>query len=801
MRVSLKWLKEFVDFSMDVEVLAHTLTMLGLEIEAIEYLGEDISGIKTGKILSMEPHPDADKLVVCKTDVGDAEPLQIVCGAKNMKAGDIVPTALIGAKLPGGFEIARRKMRGIESQGMMCSARELGLGEDHTGLMILPPDTPIGKDAKEVLGLDDVVFEIEVTPNRGDWASMIGVARELAAHLGTTIRKPKLVVRESVPEAFSLSSVTIENGDLCPRYIGRVLTEVKIGPSPDWLARRLQSAGIRPINNVVDVTNYVLLETGHPLHAFDFDLLKGNRIIVRTARQGERITTIDGQDRELKPDMLVIADAELPVAVAGIMGGRDSEVSEKTVRIFLESACFKPASVRKTSRQLMLQSEASVRFQRGADLEMSVYAANRAAMLIQELAGAQVAEGLLDAYPNTIQQNEVVLRYDRTKLLLGTSIEKERQREILERLGFELIESTENQCKFRVPLWRHDVSCEADFIEEVARLHGYDNIELSLPSVRQMEQVLTPSDIKVKEIRHFVASNGLTEFFNWTFSSPDDVKMCGLPVSYLNMVYLQNPLSEKQATMRSSLLPGLMACASRNVRHGITDIAAFELGPVFVPSTGEGAKDQPDEPLRLALVASGNQGKKHWSHPEQPIDFQDLKGHCEAIMEYFGVEYSFADTDFCVFQPGQRGSVMFDNKTIGYFGQVDPRVCRVYDIEQPVYMLELDLTLLLAGERVVRQFSPIPVYPPSRRDLAVLVDSQTPAGEIVSLVSTVGGSLVKSVDIFDVYTGKQVPEGKKSIALSIVFRSDDRTLTDTDTQKALDRILKKLATELGAELR
>ena len=801
MRVSLKWLKEFVDFSMDVEELAHTLTMLGLEIEAIEHLGEEIKGIKTGKILSMEPHPDADKLVVCMTDVGEAEPLQIVCGAKNMKAGDIVPTALIGATLPGGFEIARRKMRGIESQGMMCSARELGLGEDHSGLMILPPETPIGKDAKEVLGLDDVIFDIEVTPNRGDWASMIGVARELAAHLGTKNRMPELVVCESDPDSTTLSSVTIENAELCPRYIGRVLTGVKVGPSPEWLVRRLQSAGIRPINNVVDVTNYVLLETGHPLHAFDYDLLKGNRIVVRTARPGEHITTIDGQDRELKSDMLVIADAELPVAVAGVMGGQDSEVSEKTVRVFLESACFLPASVRKTSRQLMLQSEASVRFQRGADLEMAVFAANRAAMLMQELAGAQVATGILDAFPEAVQQKGVVLRYARTELLLGTSVDKDRQCEILERLGFKLLEKTENYLKVQVPTWRHDVSCEADLIEEVARCHGYDNLELKLPRVRQTGQVLTPLDAKVKDIRHFIAANGLTEFFNWTFSSSDDVKMCGLPDSYLNMVCLQNPLSEKQATMRSSLLPGLMACASRNVRHGITDIAAFELGPVFVPASDDRSQDLPEEPLRLALVASGNQGKKHWSRPEMPFEFQDLKGHCEAIMDYFGYEYGFADIDFNVFQMGQRGAVLFDNKTIGYFGQVDPRICRVYDIEQPVYMLELDLEPLLIRERVTHQFSAIPVYPPSRRDLAVLVDVSIPAGDIISLAASAGGSLVKAIDIFDVYTGKQVPEGKKSIALSLLFRSDERTLTDTETQKTLDRILKKLTTELGAELR
>lgn len=399
MRVSLNWLKELIDIPVGVDELADALTMLGLEIEAIERPGAGIKDVYVGRILSIEPHPDADKLVVCQTDTGRERPLQIVCGAKNMQVGDKVPTAVVGATLAEGFQIGRRKMRGVESEGMMCSARELGLGDDHTGLLILEPDAPVGGDCAGLLGLDDVIFEIEVTPNRGDWASMLGVARELAARFGTTMRTPAVAFEESSPDAAALSSVTIENAELCPRYIGRVLTGVRIGPSPRWMQNRLIAAGQRPINNVVDVTNFVLMETGHPLHAFDCDLLKENRIVVRNPRPGETIRTIDGQERALSPEMLVIADGLAPVAVAGIMGGLQSEVGENTTRVFLESAYFKPASVRRTARALGMQTEASQRFQRGADPEMALYAINRAAMLMQQTAGAQVARGLLDEYP------------------------------------------------------------------------------------------------------------------------------------------------------------------------------------------------------------------------------------------------------------------------------------------------------------------------------------------------------------------------------------------------------------------
>ncbi len=798
MRVSLNWLKEYVDIDIGAEELAHELTMLGLEIEAIERPGAEISGVYIGKILSIEPHPDADKLVVCKTDIGGEAPLQIVCGAKNMKPGDYVPTAVIGAKLPGGFEIGRRKMRGIESQGMMCSARELGMGEDHSGLLILQGEPPLGADAKALLGLDDVIFEVSITPNRGDWASMIGVAREVAARFGKSVRIPAVTLTESSTPAASLSSVTIEDAELCPRYIGRVLRNVTITPSPEWMCRCLIAAGQRPINNIVDITNYVLLETGHPLHAFDYDKLGEHRIVVRRAAPGEPMTTLDGEKRVLTHDMLVIADAKNPQAVAGIMGGGDSEVDGNTKNVFLESAYFKPASIRRTSRQLGLTTEASQHFQRGADPEMAVYAINRAADLMQKLGGAEITRGMLDEYPNRIPVREVRLRYARCTLLIGTDIPAETQRDALARLGFELKDSDNESATFKVPAWRPDVSMEVDLIEEVARLYGYDNLRVSLPQVRQSEMVFAPHEAKVRQLRRVLVDQGLTEIYQWTFSCLEEVQRAGLDAAYQDMVTLQNPLSEKQATLRSSIIPGLMNNAAYNVNHGVNDMAVFEIGPVYRPMAGS---DLPEQRLCLGMLLMGQAEAKHWSCPQRAVDFYDLKGRVEAVLAFFGQSAVFNAVEFGPFQSGQSAAIVLGNQTIGYLGKMAHPVLKAFDMGQAVYALELYLDPLLSGAPQTAQFQEIPAFPPSLRDLAMVVKASVPAGDLVKAVYDNGGKNLTQVNIFDIYTVDPVPKGKKSVALSLVFQSAERTLTDDETQKAIDKIVKKLRAEFEAELR
>lgn len=798
MRISLNWLKDYVDIPVDADTIAGHLTMLGLEIEAIERPGADLSEIYVGHILSIERHPDADKLVVCKTDIGRGEPLQIICGASNMKAGDKVPTAVVGATLPGGFAITRRKMRGLESFGMMCSGRELGLNEDHSGLLILDPETPIGVDARTVLGLDDVILEIEVTPNRGDWASMIGVARELAAFYKTPCRIPELQLLEEGGTAASMSSVTIEDPDKCPRYIGRVLDNVRIGPSPDWMCQRLLAAGQRPINNIVDITNYVLLETGHPLHAFDYDKLAENRIVVRCARPGETMTTLDGAARQLSPDMLLIADAEKAQAVAGVMGGEDSEVGESATRIFLESAYFNPASIRRTSRALGLATEASQHFQRGVDPEMAVYAINRAAMLMQQLAGARIAPGLLDAHPKPHTPPTIQLRYARANALLGTAIDGTTQRDMLKRLGFGLGNVSDDSCDCTAPTWRPDVSQEADLVEEIARLHGYDNIPVTLPQVRQNEMVFAPHDAKLRKLRRHLVDIGLTECYNWTFSSREMAQRAKLPEPCLDMVALQNPLSENLATMRSSLIPGLLVNAAFNLNHGIERMTAFELGPIYNPLQDN---NLPDERMRAGVLLIGPREEAHWSKTLQPVDFYDLKGIAETLMAFFGEALLLRSVDSDTFQAGQAAEILLDNQAIGWMGKVSSTVLKAFDIDKAVFLMEVDLQALLEKTVQHKQFEPIPVFPPCLRDMAVVVDKELPVGKMLASAAQAGGALLKKVEVFDIYAGGQIPDGKKSVALSLAFQSSEKTLTDLDTQKTWDKILRRMEKEFKAVLR
>jgi phenylalanyl-tRNA synthetase beta chain len=798
MRISYRWLKELVEFDLDAEELARRLTLLGLEIESIERPGAGMRSVYIGRILDIKPHPDADKLVVCQTEVGTSEPLQIVCGAKNMKVGDLVPTAVVGATLPGDFTIARRKMRGVESQGMMCSAQELGLGQDHAGLLILPEGLPIGADAIPLLGLDDVILEIEVTPNRGDWAGMIGVARELAASLGTTVRMPGAEVNETGAPVGTLSSVTIEDSTLCPRYTGRVLTDIQIGSAPLWMIQRLIHAGQRPISNIVDITNYVMLETGHPLHAFDFHKLLENKIVIRRAKHSETIRTIDEQMRSLDEQTLVIADARNPVAVAGIMGGYDSEVGDDTTSIFLESACFQPQSIRRSSKALGLQSESSTRFQRGADPEMARFAIDRAASLINQIAGATVAKGVLDEYPGNQPARTVNLRYSRTNALLGGEVMAESQRKYLELLGFKLQEPTPETCVAEIPSWRYDVTQEADLIEEVARLHGYDAIPVTLPRVRKTEQVYAPAEKSLRHLRDFLAGSGLAEMMSLSFGSPSDTVRAGLEDAATQMILLENPLSENHAGMRVSLIPAMLQAVSTNLRRGIDAIGLFEIAKVYLPCEG---RVLPDEITHLCIALAGRRGSRHWSVEPRLADFYDLKGIAESIADEFGAAWSLQPVDSPVFESGHAAAVMLGHDDIGAFGKVNSDVAEEFEIERPVYLINLKLDPFLTGSKPERHFQSVSVFPPSLRDMAVLLDRSVPAGDVLQTARTAGGKLLQRIEIFDVYTGKQVPEGKKSLALGLVFQAPDRTLTDKDTQKSWDKILRTLQDKFEAQLR
>ena len=799
MRISYNWLKEFIDLEVSVDELTQDMTQLGMEVESVDQPGKEVQGVVVGQVLEITPHPNADKLTVCKTDVGGEAPLQIICGAKNFAVGDKVPTAVVGSTLPGDFKITARKMRGLESQGMMCSARELALGEDHEGLLILPENMPLGEDVQPLLGLDDSIIEIEVTPNRGDWAGMIGVARELAAYYDTSVKLANVDIKEAPYSAQSLSSVTIEDPDLCPRYCGRVLKNVTIGPSPLWLAKCLIAAGQRPINNIVDITNYVLLETGHPLHAFDLDKLGEGRIVVRRATAGETITTIDQEKRPLDTDMLMIADASNPVAVAGVMGGFESEVTEGTTNIFLESAYFNPKSIRKTARALNMITEASQRFQRGADPEGLVYAMERATHLMQELAGAEVASGYFDEYPGKAKPIEITLRFERTARLLGLDIPGAEQAGSLGRMGFEIQEQDDAQCTVTVPTWRPDVSMEADLIEDVARFYGYDKMPARIPRVRRGEEVLAPEDKALRALRRHLAGLGLTEFMTLAFVSEVEVEHAGLGLDSSDIARLQNPLSENQAVMRPSLIPSLLSAASRNIRHGNADIQAFEIAPVYRDGSGEEA---PIQQTHIAFVLSGSAEPLHWSRTPRSVDFYDLKGYVETMFDILNIgETTLKDSNQATYQPGQAAEIHYEGKSIGSMGEVAAPVRKALDLENPVFVAEINLDPLMSHFNDIHHFTPIPAFPVSTRDIAVVVDNGIPAETLLKTVQDAGGKYLKQAELIDIYWGKQIPAGKKSVAIGLTYQSPERTLTDKDTEKSWKKILQALEKKCNATLR
>lgn len=797
MRISLNWLKEYCPIPVSAKELADQMTMLGLEIEAIEEPGKEIENVYVGKILDIQPHPQADKLVVCKTDIGRGEPLQIICGAKNMKVGDKVPTAIDGAMLPGGIKITKRKMRGVESFGMMCSGAELKVEEDSEGLLILPPETPIGEDIRKVLGLDDVIFEIEITPNRGDWASYIGLARELSAYYNVPMNIPQVQIQEIEKDVSSVSSVTIECPEYCPRYAGRVIQNVKIKPSPDWLARKLLSAGQRPINNVVDITNFVLLETGHPLHAFDFNKLDENRIVVRLARENEEIRTLDGELRKLNPNQMVIADASRPQALAGIMGGADSEVDDNTVNVFLESAYFDPVSIRRTARAHNLLTEAAQHFQRGADPEMVLYAINRATALIQELAGGEVLKGILDEYPRKVERKMVRLRYERTAKRIGVDIERDFQKSILIKLGFSISKEDEKSSTFIVPSWRHDVSLEEDLIEEITRFYGYDKVPNTLPKIRQSTVVFDTLFKKIHHIRTLLVHKGLTECYSWTFSNNEIMQKLQFPEKYLNMVVIQNPLSKNYSTLRTSIIPNLINTAQKN--HLEDTISIFEIGPVFIPNE---KNILPDEPQTLGILLAGYAHPRLWCYNDRkPFDFYDLKGIIEDILNTVSISYRIEKTEFPLFHPGQSMRIISQNEEIGIAGKINPKIAREVEIKENTYICEINLFKLLSLPAKNKVYKTISEFPSTSRDLAILVDLKIPVAEILSSLKSLGEGILQKIEIFDVYKGEQVPKDKKSIALGFTFCSTERTLTDEEIDNVMGKIIDRLKEKFNAQIR
>jgi phenylalanyl-tRNA synthetase beta chain len=803
MRVSLKWLRELVDVKLPVPELVDLLDMTGTKVEAVHTVGEALEGVIVGRILTKERHPEAEKLWVTTVDVGGAEPLQIVCGAQNFEAGDLVPVAVVGATLPNGMTIKKAKLRGIVSMGMNCSAAELGLGSDQSGLLILPADAPVGVPFATYRGLADTVIELEVTPNRPDCLSMAGVAREVGAVTGLPASVPGSVPVESGSPASDAVTVRIEDPALCPRYAARLVRGVKVGPSPEWLVERVAAAGARPINNVVDVSNYVMFELGQPLHAFDVATLAGAGgradITVRVAKAGERLTTLDGQDRALATDTLVIADPTGAIALAGVMGGAATEVTGTTVDVLLESACFSSSSVGRTSRRLGLISEASARFERGVDANGCVAALDRAAQLLAEVAGGEVAPGIVDAYPRPVEPLTVTLRICRLNSLLGTALTCEVVSAILTRLGL-TVAGDGDTLSVTVPTFRPDLTREADLIEEVVRVHGMGGVTSTLPAGRGRVGGYTVEQLRRERVGAALRGAGLNEAVTWAFADPADIGCTGWVFGPEERpVRLLNPMAGDQAVLRFSALPGLVRAVANNRRRGVPDVHLYEIGSVWWTAPG---RKLPKERAVVSGVLAGAWDRPGWNDDPPPLDLFDAKGVLESVVEELGVaRFKVRATDLRWLQPGRSAEVLVGGDVVGWLGEVHPSVLDAYECPGPVAVFEVQLKPLLKAARDVRPFVDLPRLPGVKVDLAIAVDESVTSERVEQAIRSAGGKLLDSVRLFDVYRGAGVAEGRKSLAFSLVYRDPERTLTDDEVDSAHEKVVRKVAGAVGGELR
>jgi phenylalanyl-tRNA synthetase beta chain len=808
-KAPLSWLRDFAPIEGSPVELADRLNGIGLIVEGLAAPGRDIAGVRTVKVLAVEKHPDADRLALVDVDPGDGNGVRVVCGAHNYVVGDIVPWAPPGAELPGGFKLERRRIRGQFSDGMLCAPDELGLSDDHSGIMILPPDTPLGEDLRTVLGLDDIVFDLEVTPNRPDAMSIAGIARDLAAALGVPFTLPEPAARGVID--LESATLVVEAPDRCPRYVA-MTGRVAVAPSPGWMAQRLTKAGMRPISNVVDVTNYVMLERGQPLHAFDLSLLGGRGIVVRLAEEGEKIVTLDDVERTLSAADLLICDANrAPQAIAGVMGAGDSEVSDATTEVLLESAFFTGDGILRTSKRLGLRTESSARFERGVDPNGTALAAERAWELFAEIASGQRASaGTLDEYPAPIEPIRVALRTARVNEVLGTDLDTATIRAHLEPLGFAIPAGSHADghggvIEYVVPTNRPDCEREIDLIEEVARHHGYNNIVRTLPRTKEPSGGLTPVQLGRRTVRDALLGTGLSEAYTFSLVSAADLTAAGLPAEGIE---LENPLRAEESLLRPAVLPGLLRAVAFNAGHGLPDVGLFEIGHVFLPPPA--GQTLPDEREHLAVVLTGTV----WRLPHEPnraVDGHDVVGRLEAVAEALALaDWSLQPGNAPGFAPGRAALVVVDGSPVGAVGEVDPAVSSRLGLagtgargapDLAVVALEVDLSRLLAATRKERRSVTPSRYPASAIDLAFVLDEPIPAGAARSTLASSAGDLLEDVRLFDVFRSDALGPNKKSLAFGLRFRAPDRTLTDEEVGGLRQRCIDAMAKEHGASLR
>lgn len=795
MIVNTKWLEKYTEIPFSPEELEEKLTYLGLESVIKKNPAEKINGVIISEITEILPHPNADRLCICRVDTG-IETMDVVCGAPNVKVGQKVPLAKIGTALPNGMTLKPVKIRGVQSEGMLCAEDELGLSDDHGGIMVLDNEAPVGMELKDYLTGNGTSIDIDLTPNRPDCTSHIGVARDITLLTGKELRIPEIEFTESDESVCDYIDVEIVNEIGCPRYAARVVRGIKVGPSPKWLVNFLSSVGVRSINNVVDAANFVLLETGHPLHTFDYRMINGNKIIVRSAKDGEEVETIDGVRRELTKDVLLICDAECPVAVAGIMGLANSEINDDTTDILIESAYFDPATIRKGSKYLGLQTDASYRFERGANPEGIIYAINRLSDLIVQLAGGSVCKGIVDCYPRIIKPPEISFRFKQVNSLLGVDIQPNWIVEKFKKLGCKILDRDSGSVRLKVPSWRPDLEREIDMIEEVVRIYGMHNVPNAKVMRIQPNYETTHDYELIEKLRELIANFGLYEVCS---NSLVNQVFTEFGPQTLSPVKVKNPLSQDMSHLRTTLIPGLLQAAKRNLNHQNPDLPLFEIG--FVQHYNPKKETHAEEYQKFAILLAGFFEEEYWGYERRKADIFILKGILEGIANRFGIQkIDFKSEKHKQFNHIIRAEV--NGRQLAYLGQISQQYLRNdWDIEIPVFVLEGDVSTLVHLSSQSKQYVELPVFPSIQRDISILVDANIKVADIERLIVNKGEKYLQEIRFYDLYKGKNIDKGQKSVTFNLVFRAEERTLKDAEVEDTMAAIHKTLLKELGAKLR
>jgi phenylalanyl-tRNA synthetase beta chain len=795
MKVSLEQLKRYVEINVEPTELCDRMVMAGFEVEEAINTAETMENVVVGKILKIEPHENSDHLVICQIDVGEKEPVQIVTGADNVFEGAYVPAALHNSKLPNGMTIKSGKLRGVVSNGMLCSGEELCVTEEMYegasvyGIMILKDSPAPGTDMRDILGLNDWIIDFKITANRPDCQSVLGIAREVGVVLGTKFVAPEPTFKTVAGDINEKINVKVENFDLCPRYVGRYVKNIKLAPSPDWMKRSLMASGMRPINNIVDITNFVMLETGQPLHAFDYRDIKGSQIIVRTAKDGEKMTTLDEKEHTLNSSMLVIADKEEPSCLAGIMGGLNSEIKEDTTELFLESAKFKRDNVRRTARALGIRTESSARYERGTDIMNTKYASDRALQLIDELGAGEIVEGIIDCNDGLPEERKLDTSVKRVCGLLGVDISGEKMCEILNSLHIpttlegDTLHST-------IPSFRDDIEFMADIAEEVMRIYGYDHIVGSPMNAQVLRGTVTKERAVEENVKKALISNGMYEIATYSFISKNAIDSLRLAEddARRNIVYIRNPLGDEYSAMRTQLVTSMLTVLATNINRKIPSARFFEISKRFVPK----ALPLTEQPLELKTLSLGLYGEKE--------DFFTLKGIVEQVLALYGVKAKYERAEENYMHPGRSAKAMIGDTLVAVLGEVHPETADDFDITGRAYVAEIYLDRLIENEKPFVIYEPLPKFPAVNRDIAMLCNRETPIGDLIEIIEKAAGKSLENVALFDIYEGAQIPEGKKSVAFNMTLRSKESTLTDEMVETIMNKVINKLSAA-GAELR